>query len=698
MNPAVWMQNVFGTRSELVLVVAMVGILLVLFTPIPALLLDFLLILNFSIGLLILLLTFYTDKPLAFSTFPTILLIATLFRLSLNIASTRLILEEGYAGEVIGAIGEYVVGGNYVIGLVVFAILIVVEYVVVTNGAQRVAEVAARITLDSMPGKQMSIDADLNMGLIDEKEAKERRKNIEKEASFYGAMDGASKFVKGDAIAGIIIVLINIVGGLTVGLAQRGLSWGEALHSYTLLTVGDGIVTQIPSLVISVATGIIVTRAATDAMFGEEIARQIARYPKSLVVVGIGLAGLLLLPGVPWLPVLVILVLTAVGAYFAFRAKERVEAEEAAPQVAATGSEQDLYQDIQVDPIEIFAGDNLVELIGKDSGQFMDRIRQFRKQFAMEMGFVFPPVKIKDSYSGDSTRYRISMYGAKIDEGELFPHALLAISPTEKRQPLEGIETKDPTYGLPAVWINEDQRQEARKKNYTLVDPLTVIVTHFSEIVRNHAPELLTRSEAERLLTRVRSSQPALVEELIPGILSLSDVQHVLQQLLAEKVSIRNIELIIEALIEHGRANKNVDELAEKVRSALARCICESLLDKDGRLQVVTLEPQFEQMLIAGVRQTESRSTLVVDPMITERLIKQLSLQAEKMMARSMRPVLLVSPSLRRHVRTLVARVLPLYSVLSLSEIPSAVHIASFAVVQMPRDERKPLPSLALES
>lgn len=691
MNPAFWMQNMFGTRSELALVFAMVGILLVLFTPIPALLLDFLLILNISISLLILLLSFYIDRPLAFSTFPSILLIATLFRLSLNIASTRLILEDGYAGDVINAIGEHVVGGNYVIGLVVFAILIVVQYVVVTSGAQRVAEVAARFTLDSMPGKQMSIDADLNMGLIGELEARERRKNVEREANFYGAMDGASKFVKGDAIAGIIIVLINIVGGLTVGLAQRGLSWGEALHSYTLLTVGDGIVTQIPALVISVATGIIVTRAATDAMFGEEIARQIARYPKSLVVVGIGLSGLLLLPGVPWLPVLVILVLTAVGAYFAFQAKERVEAEDAAPQVAATGSEQDLYQDIQVDPIEIFAGDNLVELIGKDSGQFMDRIRQFRKQFAMEMGFVFPPVKIKDSYSGDSTRYRISMYGAKIDEGELFPHALLAISPTEKRQPLEGIETKDPTYGLPAVWINEDQRQEARKKNYTLVDPLTVIVTHFSEIVRNHAPELLTRSEAERLLTRVRSSQPALVEELIPGILSLSDVQHVLQQLLAEKVSIRNIELIIEALIEHGRANKNVDELAEKVRSALARCICESLLDKDGRLQVVTLEPQFEQMLIAGVRQTESRSTLVVDPMITERLIKQLSLQAEKMMARSMRPVLLVSPSLRRHVRKLVARVLPLYSVLSLSEIPSTVHIASFAVVQMPRDERKPL-------
>lgn len=698
MNPAVWMQNVFGTRSELVLVVAMVGILLVLFTPIPALLLDFLLILNFSIGLLILLLTFYTDKPLAFSTFPTILLIATLFRLSLNIASTRLILEEGYAGEVISAIGEYVVGGNYVIGLVVFAILIVVQYVVVTNGAQRVAEVAARFTLDSMPGKQMSIDADLNMGLIDEKEAKERRKNIEKEASFYGAMDGASKFVKGDAIAGIIIVLINIVGGLTVGLAQRGLSWGEALHSYTLLTVGDGIVTQIPALVISTATGIIVTRAATDAMFGEEIARQITRYPKSLVVVALGLAGLLLLPGVPWFPVLVILLLASAGAYFAFRAKDIVDAEEPEQQPQTSSAEQDLYQDIQVDPIEIFAGDNLVELIGQDSGQFMDRIRQFRKQFALDMGFVFPPVKIKDNYSGDSTRYRVTIYGAKIDEGELYPNALLAISPTEKRQPLEGIETKDPTYGLPAVWINQDQRQDAKKKNYTLVDPLTVIVTHFSEIIRNYAPELLTRSETERLLARVRSSQPALVEELIPALLSLSDVQHVLQQLLTEKVSIRNIELIIEALIEHGKVSKNAEDLAERVRANLARSICESLLDKDGRLQVVTLDPLFEQTLIGGVRQTENRSTLIVDPMTTERLIKQLSAQAEKMMARNMRPVLLVSPSLRRHVRKLIARVLPLYSVLSLSEIPSAVHIASFAVIQMPRDERKPLPSPVLES
>lgn len=698
MSPAGWIYNLFGTRSEVALVFAMVGILLVLFTPIPAMLLDFLLILNFSFGLLILLLTFYTDKPLAFSTFPAILLIATLFRLSLNIASTRLILDGGYAGEVINAIGEYVVGGNYIIGLVVFAILIVVQYVVVTNGAQRVAEVAARFTLDSMPGKQMSIDADLNMGLIDEKEAKERRKNIEKEANFYGAMDGASKFVKGDAIAGIIIVLINIVGGLTVGLAQMGLTWGEALHTYTLLTVGDGIVTQIPALVISTATGIIVTRAATDAMFGEEITRQIARYPKSLVVVGVGLAGMLLLPGVPWFPVLAILLLVAVGAFFAYRSHSQVEPEDIKDDVKSKSQDSDLYNEIQVEPIEIFAGETLIDLIGKDGSQFMEKIRQFRKQFALEMGFVIPPVKVKDSYAPDAIRYQISLFGAKIADGELYPNALLAISPTEKRQPLEGIETKDPTYGLPAVWISQEQRQDAKKKNYTLVDSLTVIVTHFSEIIRNHASELLTRSETENLLARIRKTQPALVEELIPNILSMSEVQHVLQQLLAEKVSIRNIELIIEALIEQGKLIKSPEELAEKVRSSLSRSICEPLLDKENKLQVVTLEPILEQALISGIRQLDTRTTLVVDPLVTERLIKQLTTQVEKMLSRNLRPVLLVSPTLRRHIRKLVARVLPHLSVLSLNEIPSTLHIASYAVIQMPRDERKTLPGLATEN
>lgn len=677
------MQQAFGSRSELALVVAMVGILLVLFTPIPTIALDFLLILNFSIGLLILLLTFYTDKPLAFSTFPSILLIATLFRLSLNIAATRLILSDGDAGEVIGAVGEYVVGGNYVIGLVVFAILIVVQYVVVTNGAQRVAEVAARFTLDSMPGKQMSIDADLNMGLIDEKEAKERRKNIEKEANFYGAMDGASKFVKGDAIAGIIIILIDIIGGLTVGLAQKGMAWSDALHNYTLLTVGDGIVTQIPALIISTATGIIVTRAATDTLFGEELTGQVARYPKSLVMVGVGLIGMLFLPGIPALPVLTILALVSVAAYYAFAIGREETSADDALEAGESGGDEDLYKQITVDPIEIFVGDEIIKLIGSDDGLFMDKVKQFRKQFAFDMGFVFPPVKIKDDFHNQPNKYRINVYGAKIDEGELYPQALLAISPSEKRQPLEGIETRDPSYGLPAVWIKPDLKSEAREKNYTLVDPLTVVFTHFSEVVRNNAIELLTRSETDRLLTRLREDQPALVEELIPNVMSLSDVQKTLQGLLAEKVSIRNIDQIIESLIENAKVTQSPDELIEKVRASLSRIICEPLFDKQGKLNVLSLEPGLEQTLVMGVRKSEAGSTLVVDPVMMEKVIKDVSSKSERMIAKNMQPVILVSPNLRRHIRKLMARVLPHLSVLSLNEIPSNVHISSFAVIDI---------------
>ncbi|MEW8111597.1 MAG: flagellar biosynthesis protein FlhA, partial [Candidatus Thiodiazotropha endolucinida] len=465
-------------QSDLILVFGMIGILIVLLSPIPSQLLDFLLIANLSFALLILLLTFYVDKPLQFSTFPSILLIATLFRLSLNIAATRLVLGDAYAGEVIDAIGNHVVGGNYVMGMIVFLVLVVVQYVVVTNGAQRVAEVAARFTLDAMPGKQMSIDADLNMGLINEQQAQERRKDIEKEANFYGAMDGASKFVKGDAIAGIIIILIDIIGGLIIGVAQMGMEWSEALRRFTLLTIGDGIVTQIPALVIATGTGIIVTRAASDEALSQAVSSQVTKYPKILILIGLTLLALMLLPGIPAFPVFLVLLMVALVALYSFR-KRQFQTEETEVLEPESG-EQDLYGMLTVDPIEIQVGQGLVPLFGGDDSLFMERIAVFRKQYALEQGCVIPKVRVKDNKKLPPQGYEIRLYGAKVGSGEVLDDRLLAINPGQVGKTLEGVQTKDPTYGLPAIWVVEEQVPTAREAGYTLVEPAMVLMTHLS--------------------------------------------------------------------------------------------------------------------------------------------------------------------------------------------------------------------------
>lgn len=678
-----WNRTV-GSPSEVTLVLAMMGILLVLFTPVPSGLLDFLLVLNFSFGLLILLLTFYMDKPLTFSTFPSLLLIATLFRLSLNIAATRLILADGDAGEVIDAVGNYVVGGNYIIGLVVFFILIIVQYVVVTSGAQRVAEVAARFTLDSMPGKQMSIDADLNMGLIDEKEAQERRRNIEREANFYGSMDGASKFVKGDAIAGILIILIDIIGGLAVGVAQRDMAWGEAMQRYTLLTVGDGIVTQIPALVISTATGIIVTRAATDAQLSEEISSQIALYPKSLIMLAVGLCGLMLLPGIPVLPVLTILALVLAGAYFSVRRSQRAEIDEEDDQSELL-DEQNLYDDIVVEPIELAIGTDLLPLCGELDGLLMEKVKAYRKQYAIDMGFVFPSVRLVGESGLGADAYEVLIHGSRVASGQIRVGCLLAISASSGGAGLAGEETTDPTYGLPARWIKEADVQLARDAGCTIVDPVTVIFTHFSETVRRHAPELLNRPETEQILQRVRQEQASLYEELVPNVLSLGDIQKVLRGLLAEKVSVRNIGLIIESLVEQGRHTKDDEELVEGVRRSLGRAICENLADVDGELKVLTLDPAIEHVLQLGLRASDSKVTMMIDPRTSERLLTELGKESEKMMLESLQPVLLCSGTLRRHIKRLLDRVLPHLTVLALDEIPANTSITSWGVVRIDR-------------
>jgi len=675
------LRKVLGANSDLILVVLMLCILVVLFTPIPAQLLDFLIISNVSFALLLLLLTFYMAKPVEFSTFPSLLLIATLFRLSLNIAATRLILSDASAGKVIAAIGTYVVGGNFVIGLIVFLILVVVQFVVVTNGAQRVAEVAARFTLDSMPGQQMAIDADLNMGFIDQEEAKQRRKNIQKEANFYGSMDGASKFVKGDAIAGIIIMLINIIGGLIIGIVQHGMKWDEALQTYTLLTIGDGIVTQVPALVIAVGTGIIVTRSASDTELSGEIAKQIISFPKTLVLVSLALLGLLFLPGMPAFPILTLLLIFSTAAYFTFKRKVKDAISEATEALESKSEQDDVYDMLPVEPLEVAVGQNLVPMINGEEGLFTERISTFRKQYVQDAGFIVPKIRFRDEKKLAPNHYEIRIFGVTISRGEILADRTMAIHAGGERTPLNGIETKDPTYGLPAYWITEDVRQDARSAGYTLVDPTTVFITHLSEMVRQHASTLLTRAETERQIDRVRKTQSGLVEELIPNILTLSEIQKVMQNLLKEKVSIRNLEAVLEVLVDSGRGIKDPDHLTELVRQRLAPVICQALSHDSGYLHVLTLDPQIEQTLANSIRALDERSTLVIEPRLAEQMMNRLGAQVEKMLKNNFMPVLLCSPELRRHLRKITERVLPHLAILSMSEVPTNVNLKSFGVV-----------------
>jgi len=676
------LRNLFGEQSELVLVLLLSGILLVLFAPIPAGLLDFLLIANFSFALLILLLTFYMQRPLEFSTFPSLLLVATLFRLGLNVAATRLILSEANAGRVIASIGTHVVGGNYVIGLIVFIVLIIVQYVVVTNGAQRVAEVAARFTLDGMPGKQMSIDADLNMGLIDQAEARERRRQVEKEANFYGAMDGASRFVKGDAIAGILIILVDVIGGLAIGIAQNGMGWGEALQTYTLLTVGDGIVTQVPALVIATGTGIIVTRAASDTRLGAEVSRQILAYPRTIAIVATVLVALAFLPGLPIMPVLTLAAAAAGLFWYAIRRRPDTagDAKDAASPTPETA--EDLYKSLKVDPAEVTIGSGIIALVGEEGRILADKLAGIRKQFALDMGVVLPPVRVRDEKRQAPNRYEIRLFGTRVAEGEVHPDRLLAINPGGERATLDGVIATDPAYGLPAVWIPEDGRPAAKTRGYTVVDASTVFVTHLSEVLRQNAHNLITRAETERLIARVRESQASLVDELIPKAASLGDIQRVLQQLVRERVPIRNMDSILEVLADCGAKAKDADFVTEQVRERLGSLICQPLADSKGQMQVLTLDSGIEQSLSSSIRAVEEKPTLVIEPRLAEGLLRKLSEEVERMSRGNLRPVLLCAPNLRRHIRRFTERLVPHLAVLSLNEIPSHVSLRSFGVVK----------------
>ena len=678
------LRHYFGRHSDIALVLMVVGILAVLFAPIPARLLDFLLVTNFSLALLLLLLTFYMHRPVDFSTFPSLLLIATLFRLSLNVATTRLILTEGEAGHVIAAVGSHMVGGNYVVGLIVFLILVVVQYVVVTSGAQRVSEVAARFTLDSMPGQQMSIDADLNMGFIDQKEAMRRRRELEQEASFYGAMDGASKFVKGDAIAGVLILLVNIVGGLVLGVMQQGMSWGEALQRYTLLTIGDGIVTQVPALVISVGTGIIVTRSGSDGNLSTEVFAQMMSSPKALGLVLLSLLVLAVTPGLPALPLLALAAVFAGATWLAWRrAAARAEADGDTPaaQDAKDTKDKDAKKDWpELHPVEWRFGAALAPLADPAAAQpLMARVETFRRQFLDERGMSLPPVRFCPTARLGANAYEIAVFGVVVGRGELMLDRTLGIHASGDTRSIPGVATREPTYGLPAVWIADSHRDAARAAKFTLVDPETVWMTHLSETLRQQAATLLTRAEADKLLERVRQSQPGLIEEIVPTLLSVGDVQKVLQSLLRERVSIRHLEAICETLADMARHTKDVSALADAVRQRLGPSICQALVGEAAALQVLTLEPTLEQRLAEAARATPS----ALDPRFAEQLVSTLAASVEQMMKSNLMPVLLCAQELRRHVKALSERTLPHLVVLGLAEVPHSMALKSFGVVAL---------------
>ena len=662
--------------KDLALVIGMVAILIILFAPIPPALLDLAIITNIGLGLTVLLLTFYVAKPVEFSTFPSLLLVTTLFRLSLNVAATRLILTDAYAGEVIGSIGAFAVQGNFVIGLVVFAILVVVQYVVVTSGAQRVSEVAARFTLDSMPGQQMSIDADLNMGLIDQKEAVRRRAQLEKEASFYGAMDGASKFVKGDAIAGIIILLINIIAGWIIGVAQMGMSWSEALEHFTLLTIGDGIATQLPALIISIATGIIVTRSSADRELSSEVFRQLASVPRIPLIVAGVLMVLLLLPGMPKWPIALIIGFSLL-AWFRVRrgaAAEQAQTAEESEAEAAAGA---------APALEIRLGSDLAEAWRDEEAAIVERIASLRRVFEQEFGIGFPAVRTVDGSGLGSLEYEVRLFGSPFAQAEIHPDRLLAIKGGDDGPRLDGIETREPAFGLPALWILPADTAAARQAGWKVIDPVTVLITHFGEIVQSEFATLLTRSVVVRMLEEVRERQPGLVEELIPNVLSVSDVQRVLQNLVGEGVSIANADLILEHLADLARTQKNPAELTELVRQRLSYVICHQLRGRHPDLAVISLDPRIENQIAATLGNGGSAPSLMIEPRLAEQLIRKLSATAEAMHREGRAAVLLCGAEVRRHLKSFTRRSLPRLAVLSVGEIPMRISLRSFDVIRI---------------
>jgi flagellar biosynthesis protein FlhA len=677
--------SLLDRRHDLALGAGVVGLLVVLLVPLPSLLLDFLITTNLTLSLLILFVGMYVRKPLEFSVFPSLLLVATLYRLSLNVAATRLILLHGSdgpaaAGRVIQGFGQFVIGGNFVVGVVLFLILVVIQFVVITKGAGRVAEVAARFTLDALPGKQMAIDADLNAGILGEAEARHRREQIAREADFYGAMDGSSKFVRGDAIATLVITAINIVGGLLIGVLQEGQLVMDALATYTILTVGDGLVAQLPALVTSTAAGIVVTRAASESDLSHELLGQLAGRAQPLAVAAGVLAALSLFPGLPLLP---FLAPAAVLAAFAWRLR-RASAP-AGPAAADTPpAAESVERLLPLDPLELEVGYSLLSLVEDQRGgsELLDRIRLLRRQLALDLGIVVPPIRIRDNAALGQRAYAVRLRGHEVARGELQPDRLLAMNPGGADDVLEGLDVREPTFGLPARWIDPGHRTMAQASGYTVVDPPTVVVTHLSETLRRHAAVLLDRQAVQALLNQVKESQPAVVDGLVPALLPLGTVHRVLQRLLAEGVSIRDLPTILDVVADTATATKEPGLLAEHARAALGETVCRPYLAADGSLPVLVCSPDLEAELSAGLSVVDGEETL--SPQRARPLLEALGRAMAQAPPFEGKPAVLVAAHLRRHVRRVTERALPQLAVLSYAELPADVRVRGVAVVEVP--------------
>ncbi len=683
--------KIFSQNSDLAVALGLILILLVMIVPIPPILLDIFLVLSLAVSVVVLLVSVYARKPLDFSTFPSVLLVTTLLRLSLNVASTRNILLRGAelgpgaAGEVIRAFGEFVVGGNYAVGIVIFIILVVINFIVITKGAGRVAEVSARFTLDAMPGKQMAIDADLNAGLIDDKEAKRRRAEVAQEADFYGSMDGASKFVRGDAIAGILITAINIIGGIIIGVAQEDMAFADAARTFTLLTVGDGLITQIPALIISTAAGLIATRSTDDAALGGQMAQQFMVQTKVYYITAGVLCLFAMVPGLPGIPFVSI---GALSAFLAFRAdKEKERAAEA----KKTGEVQDkksaaetLESLLPVELVQLEVGYGLVSIVdAEQNGDLLERISHLRKQFTLDWGVILPSVRIKDNLELKPGGYSVKLKGVEIAKGELMPDHFLAMDPGTVIGPVDGVETKEPVFGLPALWVTEDLRDEAQYNGYTVVDLSTVLATHLTEVLKANLYELLGRQELVRLLDAFKEENPKVVGDLVPDILPLGTVLKVMQNLLRESVSVRDLRTILESLAEHGSSTKDADALTEYVRQGLYRHITERIKGSQGDIPLFTLDRGVEEHIVRGIVRADGQEQLSLDPKVTQSILAGLNEKIEEATSAGEKMVVLCSPAIRRHFKRLTEKFIPNLIVVSHNELSPEVNIRSLGTVRL---------------
>jgi flagellar biosynthesis protein FlhA len=671
--------------SVLVVVILIVAMMII---PLPTILLDFLLICNISISLLILLVAMNTKEALEFSIFPTALLLTTLFRLALNVSTTRSILSKADGGRVIETFGSFVIGGSPVVGFVVFLILVVIQFIVITKGSERVAEVAARFTLDAMPGKQMSIDADMNAGLISEQEARARRRKIEQEADFYGAMDGASKFVKGDAIAGIVILLINVIGGFIIGMVIHGMGFAESASTFTLLSVGDGLVSQVPALLISTATGITVTRAASEGNLGSDIIQQVFSYPKLLFIVAgtIMLLGLLTPIGLLLtIPVGLLLIFGGVSIQRAAKHDELLSEEmEKAELEEDIRSPEKVVNLLQLDPLELEIGYGLIPLADqKQGGDILDRIVMIRRQFAIELGLIIPTIRIRDNLQLPANQYVLKFRGSKIASGEVYLDHFLAMIQGEEAESIEGIRVVEPAFGLPAVWVTAEEKQRAELLGYMIVDPPSVIATHLTEVLKQHAHELLHREETQELIDNLKETHPNLVNELVPNLLSVGEIQKVLQNLLREQISIRDLAAIFETLADYAVYTKDPKVLTEYVRQSLTRQITEQYADQ-GVIHVLTAGASLEKGISDSIQQTDSGVYyLSMDPQLSRRITEELQAQIERVMKSGGQPIFLTSPSIRMYLKQFVDKIMPTVPVLSYTELEPDIEIQSIGVVNI---------------